>query len=63
MSKIAKVFIIIFVIGMVLVLSVFTYVAIVISQAGETTSLNIAKLNSLPKYCEIKQPKFTSENL
>ena len=53
MSKIAKVFIIIFVIGMVLVLSVFTYVAIVISQAGETTSLNIAKLNSLNSQVKI----------
>ncbi len=53
MSKIAKVFIIIFVIGMVLMLSVFTYVAIVISQAGETTSLNIAKLNSLNSQVKI----------
>ena len=53
MSKIAKIFLILFCIGVVLILSIFTYVAIVISQAGDIVSLDIAKLNSLNSQVKI----------
>lgn len=46
MSKIAKVFLILFCIVAVIFLAVFTYIVIIISQAGQTTTLDVAKLNS-----------------
>ncbi len=46
MKKIAKISIIFFSIILILILCFFVYIAIVIAQAGETASLNMAKLNS-----------------
>ena len=46
MSKIAKFFLILFCIMAFVFLAIFTYVAIIISQAGGTVNLDIAKLNS-----------------
>lgn len=46
MKKIAKACIVLLTIILVLILCIFIYVVIVITQAGETSSLNLAKLNS-----------------
>lgn len=53
MKKVAKIFIILLSICFLLILAIFTYVAIIISQAGDTISLDLAKLNSYNSHVKI----------